>query len=1316
MFQWLRKWHVIVAVVLGVYLAIPKTTDPIITFGDGTEFGLGARLVTKDGYEINLRERVKVDQSKPTVTIPRRAANIDKDPPEDKRSKDEVERDKKDNVPFVVELDEATKAQIVKSKDGGWGFGLPWANFKPNLGQDLAGGTSLRMLVRSEAVTEAETELSAVYESLRRLPTADVPERVRNVINAPAQLGRPFPTVSEDAIAEMEGDGSKVSPDLVKSLKAATDRYTKAFTNEGAEDLVNPTIEKLNRRLNSSGMTELNIVKAGINELEVKLPSLSTAEAERIKDMLRSTGRLEFLLLPSDKILGDKKIADIHPGLPEDNPTWYRWYEVLPSQTAAALDASGKLEYDPVERVWVARKDEHKEPVFGTKFAVVTERMSPPTKFVGSAGEEKTARVKTEVVLVQVRFPDTDSSDPDALLEGYPVTGESLANASASSDRTGGPAVSFELKGRGVSVMGVITGKHNVNGTARDPRMLAVAIDRKLYSSATINGELTDNIQVSGRFTRAEVQRYVDTLKSGSLPVSLTLIGEETVGPAEGADNIDRGLMSLIVGGLLVVAFALFFYRRTGLLVVANLALVVILIIAVMAVFLSTLTLPGIAGLVLTIGMAIDSNILINERIKEERAAGASGRAAIEAGFSNAFSAIVDGNLTTLITSIILAKIGTGAIAGFALTLSIGILSTMYVALLVYRTSLFFCFDKGWIPEVTGTNLFPNREFDFLKVGKRVVWILFAGMLASFAFFVVQAGNNEVLGIDFRGGTQVVMQLREPVSRNDVISNINTPGVQVQVREFIGDPGSGAPGLHARWEIRFPTSTEDEAKHGSDVAAIEAKVIENLSKAFSGKLSPDGFTPAVVGVTSADLTATLSVNRPGTAKDSEFWLAEYLGIANADNPSAGGWFGSVGGTAVKPTFTTEGNVQSVVYRVENVTVNNDADLASKKSMFHAALRKHLHDDLREEDRMVAGGATAGEFPTADGMVKSRARKGSIQIGMVLLMKMKVDVFTSTVKGFMSRVNDPLFDDRVTVTPVEAPDADNRSAAYTITTAVGDLHYDSDGKNLSFAAAGVLRTELERWFDDNEPGNHIANPFPKVASIGGRVAGEMKTRAIIALLIALVAIVIYIGIRFRGRAWGYAAVAALVHDTLFTLGAIALADYFLADLIGGDLKIDLNSIAALLTVIGYSLNDTIIIFDRVREELLIDVKAGRKRPMGVVINKAVNLTLSRTILTSGSTFVVVLAMVVLGGPAIRTFAWTLLFGLLFGTYSSIFRAGPFLLFFTGRAGDIRTEVAREQEAREEAERAEAEALAAISTDREDISDEDQAAGAEAKPAK
>lgn len=1289
--KWFRKWHVILAIVLGVYLAIPKPAEPILRIGEARELPLGSVLRTSDGYTISLTESVKVDESRDTVTIPWRSAAIDEEP-EDQKEK--VEADKKAQAPFTVELTDAVKPLVRDRARGGISFGWPLAAYRWNLGQDLAGGTSLRMLVRSESVVEAEEELLGLYRRLmNRADAQQLPAAVREIASTQVQPGRPVPLLSDANLDALE---ALIGADETKSLRDSIARYSNVKVS-GGEDLVGPTIEKLNRRLNSSGMTELNIVPAGVSEIEVKLPSLSTAETERLKDLLRSTGRLEFLLMPSEQLLGDKKAKDLWPNLPETNPTWYRWYDVLPSQTAATLDSRGELRFDRTQNLWVEANDERSDPAFGDTFAVVTDRLSPPIKFVGNGGEEKTARIKIEAALVQVRFPDNQAENPDATLPDYPISGDHLKNAEPASDRTGGPAVSFELQGRGVSVMSTITGRHMAGGN--DPRLLAVAVDRQLYSAATIQDQLSDRVQVSGRFTRAEVARYVETLKSGSLPVSLTLIGEETIGPAEGADNVNRGIRSIIIGALLVFAFVLVFYRRVGLLVFFNLALTISLILAVMSIFLSTLTLPGIAGLVLTLGMAVDSNILINERIREERLAGASGRAAIESGFRNAMSAIVDGNLTTLITAIILAKIGTGAIAGFALTLSVGILATLYMALLVYKSTLFFFYDRKIITDVGGYNLLRGTHIPFVKIGKRAFLPYLVLMLGAFAYFIAQASDGSVFGIDFRGGTQVVMQLNEPVARekiaNDILKDVN--GLQVQARTFLGETSEG--GNHSRWEMRFPRTAENEDE---DVTALEQQVLSMLRERFSGMLAPNGFEAKIGDVTKTDIIVSVRVSRPeGVETESEPWFS-HLGIRGAEDPASAGWFTGIGGTALRPQLEVVGDTQTVTWRIENVDIAvGDADLEGKLTQAWEAVKKRLHDDLDVADRKVVGG-TDGEFPGRAAVVSHRPRTGRVRIDLELLAAMNINRLRDTLRGFTVGLNDPLFDSSLEVTPV---DADGEVARkFLVRSKSGDLAYSTDGRAASIVAAGGLQGEMERWFDDNEPGNHISMPFPRSAAIGGRVAGEMKTRAVVALLIALIAIVIYIGIRFRSRQWGYAAVSALVFDTALTLGGIALADTLLGGSLG-DLKIDLNAIAALLAVIGYSLNDTIIIFDRIREELLNDVRAKRQRPLSQVIDEAINLTLSRTILTSASTFVVVLAMVILGGPAIRTFAWTLMFGLLFGTYSSVFRAGPMLLFFTGRGGDLRGEVAAEEAARKEAERAEAEAMAAFSTEREVENDDD-----------
>ncbi|MCK6439762.1 MAG: protein translocase subunit SecF, partial [Planctomycetes bacterium] len=777
----------------------------------------------------------------------------------------------------------------------------------------------------------------------------------------------------------------------------------------------------------------------------------------------------------------------------------------------------------------------------------------------------------------------------------------------------------------------------------------------------------------------------------------------------EGADNIHRGMMSLLIGAVAVFVFALIFYRRTGLLTMLNLVLIVLLILAIMSLFLSTLTLPGIAGLVLTLGMAIDANVLINERIKEERRLGAGPRAALHAGFNKAFTAIVDGNLTTLLTGIILTKVGSGAVAGFALSLCIGILATLYVALLVYKTSMYWCFEKGVITEVKGLELFKQTNWNIVGFGRKIALINLIVMLGTFSFFLYRWDKN--LGLDFLGGNQIVVQFTEPTSRESVLKAVesikNADGlpkysaVEAQARFALKDADEKDADENERtssggksFEIRFPSKT------GADVTDARSEEIKSdLRQAFNGldgkpKLVQDGFSTSFSTVEEAELRATVSVSRPEGIEpsmlDTDNWLNYLPGFDAGDTDKLkNDWFKDIDGTVQTPSFktATDKQTQAITFVIADVKIKgNKLDDAAQK--FHGALK----------DKLTAIGAGVmskdDAFPAKDDIVQARASKGQITALVRLDKPEDTAVFSAKLRELSGKLEDSLIQSGIVIVNATGAIENNAGREFEIKTPSGKITWDDNGRAQTVAALERLQPQIEDWFNEDGSGNHVSNPFPRASAIGSRVAGETQARAVIALILSLIGIIIYMGVRFKGAAWGYAGVSALIQDVLITLGALAVADE-----IFGDIKLDLNAVAALLTVIGYSINDTIVIFDRIREELKIDFDTGRKRPFPEVINVAVNRTFSRTVLTGASVFAVVLAMLVLGGPAIRSFSLTLFFGLLFGTYFSIVRAGPFLLFFTGKSKDVLAEFERELAAKKEAERAEAEAMAAISLERE-----------------
>ncbi len=272
------------------------------------------------------------------------------------------------------------------------------------------------------------------------------------------------------------------------------------------------------------------------------------------------------------------------------------------------------------------------------------------------------------------------SKTPFLLKKSALLTGASLTDARVQLDsQYGEPYVSIEFDKKGARMFERVTGE-NVN------KRLAIVLDNKVYSAPTIQERIAGGkARITGRFSMEEARDLAIILRAGALPAPVTILEERTVGPSLGADSIRLGLISMAVGGILVLIFMAFYYKLSGLLADFEVILDIVLIGAGLAAFGATLTLPGMAGIILTIGMAVDNNVLIYERIREELRLGKSPRASVDAGFDRATTTIMDANLTTLIAAVVLFQFGTGPVKGFAVTLSIGVIASMFTAIVVSR-------------------------------------------------------------------------------------------------------------------------------------------------------------------------------------------------------------------------------------------------------------------------------------------------------------------------------------------------------------------------------------------------------------------------------------------------------------------------------------------------------------------------------------------------------------------------------------------------------------------------------------------------------
>ena len=590
-----------------------------------------------------------------------------------------------------------------------------------------------------------------------------------------------------------------------------------------------------------------------------------------------------------------------------------------------------------------------------------------------------------------------------------PLTGEVITDARQDLDQSARPSISMQMNSNGAKNWRRLTSQ-NIG------RRVAIVLDDFVYSAPFVQNEIPNgNSQITGNFTIEEAQDLANILKAGALPAPTTIVEDVVIGPTLGKVAQSQGIRSIVSGLMIVLLFMIFYYSGGG--IVANFALFfnIFFILGILAQLSASLTLPGIAGIVLTIGMSIDANVLIFERIKEEIRNGANLKQAISNGYNKAYTSIIDANFTTFLVGLILYNLGQGPVKGFAVTLIIGIICSFFSAVFITRVIVEWFSRKGDKSSLRfsfpfSQNFLSSLNLNFL--GRRRIAYIFSSTFIGLGIvsFII---SGLTLGVDFKGGRSYV--------------------------------------------VTFNTSQD----------------------------------PTII----------------------ETGLQEYF-----DNQ----------GVEVK-TFGSD-NVLKITTSYLIDDDSDDADLVVRESLV-GGLTSLTNKEFNEDETMV--------------------------------------------------------DDN----------------SYTISSS---------------------------------------------SKVGATIADDIQNSSIYSGVLALIAIFIYILIRFRKWQFSIGAVVALFHDTLFVLSAFSIANLF-----GISYEVDQVFIAALLTIIGYSINDTVVVFDRVRENL--GIKAGSE--VIPVVNESINKTISRTLITSVTTFVVVLVLFLFGGPSLSGFSFALLIGIIVGTYSSIFVATP-----------------------------------------------------------
>ena len=818
-----------------------------------------------------------------------------------------------------------------------------------------------------------------------------------------------------------------------KVTQKSTDQEVERVLRDEVKAAVDNSFNVLRTRIDRFGVVQPNIqtLTGSLGRIMVELPGIK--EPARVRKLLQGSANLEFWeTYEAQDVAPYLQNADVklHNLLTTSEAT----DDTAPVAAAAPVSASDSLAAAIRGEASTANIEQLKRehPLLS-----ILQVFNGQGSIVAYANARDTAEVNRYLAMpeVQAELPKdlrlkwgvapTDMDPKQQTYELYaikstqrngkaPLEGDVVVDASDKFDQYGKPAVNMSMNSDGSRRWAQLT-KQNIG------RSIAIVLDDYVYSAPRVNSEITGgNSEITGNFTPEQSKDLANVLKSGKMPAPAHIVQEDIVGPSLGQASINAGITSFIVALILLMIYMCSMYGIVpGM--IANCALIMNLFftLGILSSFQAALTMSGIAGMVLTLGMAVDANVLIYERTKEELRAGKTTKDALAAGYKNAFSAIFDSNVTSLLTGIILFNFGTGPIRGFATTLIIGICISFFTAVFMTRLVYEYFMGKDKLLNLTFTtniskNLMTNVHFDFMGPRKR--WLTIGGVV-----FLICIGFMAIRGlsrsIDFTGG-----------------------------RNF---------------NVQFENAVEPE-----EVRSLVANSFEDANV-------------SVIAVGTDGRTVRISTN----------------------------------------------------YRINEDNQNVDSEIESR-----------LYEAVRP----------------------------------LLTQNISLDTFI---------------------------DRDN------------------------YTGGSIISSQ----------------------KVGPSIAEDITYSAIWSVILALIAIGIYILIRFYNVAYSIGATGALILDTSIILGAYSM----FWGILPFSLEIDQTFIGAVLTAIGYSINDKVVIFDRVREY----TQLYRKRGMLQVFNDSLSSTLARTINTSISTLIVLLCIFILGGESIRSFAFAMILGVIFGTLSSLFIASP-----------------------------------------------------------
>ena len=875
------------------------------------------------------------------------------------------------------------------------------------LGLDLKGGMNVVLEISVPDIlrqyASGESQLAQINAAIKKAEESGAKGSDKDFISRVASTIQP---------GVMSGLFTREGEFLGTLKSGASNQEVVAALEKQVDSQVDAAFNIFRTRIDQFGVVAPNIQKLQDKNGQILLELPGVKEPERVTELLKSSANLEFFEVYNYNEIKNDLARFAQAYAQQDTVNHLNVIELLggaqnngspvlgqvQSNTRALVDSvfasplAKQMLPNDLSLLWTVKATEY--PMYDEKGNVVKK----------SNGEDKTVSYWQLVAL-----------KGDAVLQGDAVT-----SASSEYDNMQGNMVNMKMNDRGAQEWATIT-RNNIG------RSIAIVLDNNVYSFPNVNNEISGgSSQITGNFTPEEANDLANVLKSGKMSAKVDVVSNNVIGPSLGAEAIQMGFISFIVAIFLLMILMIAYYGWIpGLVANVGLILNLYFTLGILASLQAVLTLSGIAGIVLALGMAVDANVLIYERAKEELRAGKNVRNAIADGYSNAFSAIFDSNLTSIITGVILLMFGTGPIKGFATTLIIGIICSFFTAVFLTRLVYIMCEKTKPFRNLTFTTalsrkMFTNTSFNFL--GARKVSFAVCGIAALVIIgSLFLRGLNQ--GIDFSGGRNYVVQFDHPVKTHE----------------------------------------------------LQAK----LAPLFNG---------AQVSVITIDDNTKVRV--------------------------------------------------STNYKIDSDAENIDQEITE-------ILYKGMKDEI--------GDMSMSDFSTTNENV------------------------------------------------------------------------------------GIQSSQ----------------------KVGPTVANDMRTDAYIAVMLSLIAMFLYILIRFRNIAFSVGATAAVAFTAFSIIGFYSL----FWGVFPFAMEIDQSFIAAILTVIGYQINDTVVVFDRVRENIALYPKQNFFNN----VNTSINSTLGRTVMTSASTLLVLLCIFILGGDAIRSFTFAMIFGVIIGTLATMFVAAPVAYLTDARRG-------------------------------------------------